>query len=59
MSTIEKMDYVIIENVQEPVDIDWTPKPTDMDWIPEPVPIDWEYKLFLIEYNKNGFNPDL
>jgi hypothetical protein len=58
-STIEKMDYVIIEDVQEPVDMDWTPEPTDMDWIPEPVPMDWEHEPFSIEYDENGFDPDL
>ena len=58
------MDYVITE---EAVPMDWIPKPVPMDWTPEPVPkctpepvpMDWEHEPFSIEFDENGFDPDL
>jgi len=58
------MDYVITE---EAVPMDWIPEPVPMDWTPElvpkctpePVPMDWEHEPFLIEFDENGFDPDL
>ena len=63
-ATVEKMDYVITE---EAVPMDWIPEPVPMDWTPEPVPkctpepvpMDWEHEPFLIEFDENGFDPDL
>lgn len=65
-STVEKMDYVTTED--QPVPMDWTPEPVPMEWSPESVlmewspesvPMDWTHAPFSIEYDENGFDPDL
>ena len=66
-STVEKMDYIVIESrrivstrneaamdfVQEAGDMDWQPEPVPMDWQPEPVPME------IDEDEEEEIDPDL
>ena len=66
-TTVEKMDYMIIEDTPEPVPMELTSESVPMEWTPvpvpectpEPVPMDWEHEHFQIEFDENGFDPDL